>query len=419
MEIATGLQKPSDGRKFTISVNDETFSFLLIVLSVIIPITPILSKMIPVPVQLGIIVLWYVDIMLIKRRPIPGGMFALVLLIWVILNVLMKLIGISSAEYGNYFILLSFFDIIVKTIYIQAYYDERKKIKLIRCLQICIVLNVISNIYLGLTYNRIHFLIYWDSQQYSNLNVAMTEFYNMLAIFIGCDLYLISSERNKMWKNVEVISICLSLFFLLSFEPRTIAVTMMIMTVMAVILSKESSQLNRIVILLVIFLLLLIILIIAKDYVISLFPERIALRLRAVFDISDKGIEGTEFLGRFTLIRNSIRTFLNSPRNFLIGIGYHLGRDYYDLVGQHSVITDYLAWYGCIGLAMIVYILRSIKFYMNRFACDVRSKRFASLFSIVFIIASLISNTFRPQVAATAILLVSLCISVSNRVKEY
>ena len=154
-----------------------------------------------------------------------------------------------------------------------------------------------------------------------------------------------------------------------------------------------------------------------SDFV-RLLPERIAYRVEAIMNFSSRSFWGDTYLSRFTLIENSLKTFVATPKNFLIGIGYHLGQEYYDRVGQHSLITDYLAWYGCIGLFMFYYIMASIRKLLIG-SCDGKvEKIFANSIFAVYFFSSIMSNAFRPEVSVTAILMLSLCVSIFSCTKK-
>lgn len=83
-----------------------------------------------------------------------------------------------------------------------------------------------------------------------------------------------------------------------------------------------------------------VIMFVVGDIIVEIIPERVAERLQAMLDLIKGEGDGSDsiYLARFGLNRISINTWLSSAKSTLFGVGNHLGRDHYDLIGQHSFI---------------------------------------------------------------------------------
>lgn len=382
------------------------FNKIVLFVTVLISVTPILNQQFSKIIWSILIALWYIVVACERRNQrFHYFSFSCLILIWILWEITLKVFGFSSASIGNYFLLITFFDMIIKSLYVQQYYSNKEKRILLRLIQIIIAVNIISNIYVGYIYSNIHYYVYFYPEQYLNLNVAQTEFYNMLAFFIGANFFLVQKEKNKICKVFDVFLIILSYYFILNFETRTTSLIMSFILILLIIINRNPSKLRKILKTILFITFFSSIFLIEFDFIIRYLPERVAVRISAV--INHDTFINSEYTSRVGLFFNGVRTMFSSLPNFIFGVGNHLGSDYSSIIGQHSLISDYMAKYGLLGLLFLLYFFSSIK----KVFCNLKTNHFVSEYNkiviFVFIIISFLSNSFRSETAVVVFLILS------------
>ena len=124
----------------TVKQNNKVNLWLTII-SVFLIVTPYFNRNFPVSVWCGIIALWYFDVLLHKRGQKNINNPIAVLLLWFGWCFALRLIGYSSAAWGNYFLLLSSIDMIIKSLYIYKNYTPKEKEIVLRSIQVVMLRN--------------------------------------------------------------------------------------------------------------------------------------------------------------------------------------------------------------------------------------------------------------------------------------
>jgi hypothetical protein len=143
-----------------------------------------------------------------------------------------------------------------------------------------------------------------------------------------------------------------------------------------------------------------------ESFLFKILPERVVLRYKAVLNFQRNVDNG--FLTRLYLSVNSIKTQFSSAKSFLFGIGNHLGEDSMWRIGQHSLITDFMAKYGCIGITFLVYFFSYIKKKYKCYSMDVKENALVVTTWIIFLIMSVMTNSFRAENGISCFLLLSV-----------
>lgn len=382
---------------------------MLVLASVIIAVTPELNKSFPKVMWIVINLLWYFEVFLFEHHQVKfaAKTFAFGILFWIIYETVLSIIGFSSASIGNYHIQFCFFDLLIKALYAKQFYSTKQKSFLFRAIQLVVIINVIQNIYISNLFPNIQNAIYQHPEVGDGLNIAMTEFYNMLAFFIGVNFLAFYIEEKMVWKVFDISAIVLCYYFMLTCTTRATSLTMSVVLLVSVWylhkLGYRKVSPGPIVCLIVLFCFLSYFM----DDIINMLPDRVAVRYMTL--AGDSGGD-TATLSRFELIGNSIRTFFANP---VFGIGYHLGNDYFSLVGQHSLITDYLAWFGIFGAIFLIFFFRSLYRLLPKGCNSIFLTRYSRYLILVFCIYSVLSNTFRPENSVSAFLMLS-CLSCTK-----
>jgi hypothetical protein len=379
---------------------------VLLLLSAVYAVIPDLRKFIPVSVLLGCSVIWYFEAFGLERHSSKFAYKSILVavVLWMAYDFLLLLLGISTASIGNYYLRISYFDIIVKAFYLKQYYTEKQKDFVFRCLQFTVMWYAIANIQLASVDENIHEMIYIDSDLDKDQFVAGTQFYNLLAFFIGLNAIHVFTENSSFWKYISLLSIVISYWFMLTVDSRATSLTISIVLIAIAFIVKARVNGKPLGLIFLVFAGLCIIVLFYWNEIVAMLPHRVAIRYLAV-----SGMKGgdTDTLGRTTLILHSLKTFVTYP---LWGIGYHLDSSYLKVVGQHSLITDYMAWYGMVGVLFLVYYFRYLFLRIPFGFKNETIRKFVQSLVVIYIIASILQNTFNASIAISAFLMTAcLC----------
>lgn len=393
------------------------YNALLIIMTVIVMISPEGAANGSLALKGTLLLLWYADSFLYihGKGRFKGLNFSVVLVFFFLFQLLYEFLEISSVAIGNYVGIWIFFDLIIKALYVKQYYDEGLKRALIRVFQIVISINIIWNIYIGNVREDIHLDIIANPQDYVGMNVATTTFYNMLAFFIGFNVLLILKEQKVKSRLIDLAAIVLSYWFMFSFTPRLTAVFISIVLILLILLFHVKKKVYRV--LLGIGLVIVIVFMFTNmiEVIINLLPERIALRVQALILVDNN--MGSDYLSRFDLAFTSLKTFTSSIHNFMFGAGYHFGKEYTKMIGQHSLIPDYLAAYGCVGLIFVCYFFYKLKKLLLVNVTSDFNKNAIHVFLFGFLLISLMSRAFVPEIAFGTVMLLVLAVDYKEEMK--
>lgn len=393
----------------------EKYNCLLILFSVVIALTPDLNRYFSKTVWIIVIILWYADIFFRKayEKSIVVSPLFLGLIIGLSVDIALKLVGYSSAEIGNYYIKIAFVDMLIKACYVNSHYSNKSKMFIFRFVEIYMGFLVIVNIYNGLTIPSVHYYIYFFPEKYLGKNIAMTEFFDCCAFFSGVVFYRALYEKRRAYRFFDYTILIITIYFLLSFEPRTTAIVLAFVFIIINYLCFLKKTTTRLFVAMALIFVAFGIMTLGRDLLISIMPDRVSIRLSSVFNyVSDVGnADSSDYLSRFRLFFTSIKTFTSNLKNFVFGVGYHLGGEYDTIIGQHSFIVDSLAAYGCIGFLYIVTVYRYIRKELLK-----DNKRIIKNALIVLLISAFLSNPIRPEIAS-CVLLLPVCSEIVLRKK--
>lgn len=371
----------------------EKVHMILIYVAALIALSPDLRK--STSLWAAVLLLWYLLLPVLhlgKRRLSIVPVFPLLLFAWFLYLLFLEFVGFSSSAFGNYFRILAAFDLLIKTMYIRKYFSDTTKVFLYRMLLFTIIAIILRNISTGAAHYGVNVsgLIYELSD---SENIASTMFYNMLAFLIGILFCVLRYERT-FFKALSILLIALSYYFMLRINPRAIAMLLSLLLIFLDIVMLHKQSFQWYIVCIVITLFCAAVLINFPEEIILLFPPRIQIRLNTILAILSRSDAGMR-LGRLELMKTSLRTWLSSPKNFLIGVGYYPGMNYISIVGQHTMIADYLAFFGCIGGGFLLLFFRNIK--KNLFSAGgQKSNVYLRLGGNIFFAFLMISFTSQP-----------------------
>ena len=391
----------TNSKKANIFSFAKLFNGLLLIASIIIAVVPDLNRYFPKSIWTIILVAWYLSffyLLLAKQASLKIRTFLLSLFAFFGLQLFYRVVGYSSASIGNYFLMIVHYDLIIKSLFVLENYCYRNRVLIWRLLQTIILILIVLNIYWGLVLDRPHFLIFYYPESYVGKNIAQTEFYNMLVFYVGICLFSLFRAKRIVQKLFDIFCIITALYFIVFFETR---VTCLFFSLLALFLGFACSLkklTSRIAVMIVTISVVSLFVLYLGSSLPSFLPERVAVRMEAIADSIYGGSEESEYLQRFKLVGNSLSTFLASPINMIFGTGYHLGDEYYGIIGQHSFFTDVLVAYGTIGFILLLFYLTSLfQIFTSKNNGDVLSIRYFSYMFFVFVLVSIFSNSFTPQ----------------------
>lgn len=378
---------------------------IIVLLTMVVVIAPQWASSTSLYLKSVLMVVWYIDSFFcaFKKGRFKGLNFTVALAFFFLLQLFYSFCGLSNVTASNYLEMWCFFDMIIKALYVKQYYNTNLKKVMVRIAQIMVMINTVWNCYIGTIYEGIHLDIFSNSMEYKGMYIATTAYYNFLAFFIGLNVVLLFKERKVGLRILDVSAIGLSYYFMLNYSPRTTALFISLVLVILLLILHIKTKAYRVLLGLLLVFIVFFMFTSFQTLIFDLLPERIELRVAALFSAGDNA--GTSYLERFELVQTSLNTFTNSFKNFLFGGGYYLGSEYMNIIGQHSLITDYLAAYGCIGLFFLVYFFRKLKRSFNANLSDDSDRTVVRIFIFGLLVISLMSKSFVPEIACGAIFL--------------
>lgn len=387
---------------------------IITLISYVIYITPLLSTEVPKSIWVILVLFSYLlSLNDLFRKGTYNKKIICLSAIWILFIVFYYIIGFSSAAVGNYFLILVSFDIIFKSIYIKNVFSPKEKKFVFTVIEIIILFLTIYNLYTWVLEPSSfdNFTFYPDKYLGTN-KIYSSHSYIFLAYFSNWCLFNFFRNSKGAFKIIDlaVFLSCVVVLFLIN--PRMNAIIIFLLFFVFNILNISKKKTYK---LLAVFILIiaLAVLLIYSDYIRSLLPERLAVRLDSLLSLfhgNGYSYDEGSLESRFTLSLNSLKTFVSSFRNFIFGVGWHLGSQYYDLIGQHNLILDNFAFYGVFSL-LFIYIFFVL--YRKEYVKEGKSvywNNYLNFSFYSFLLLSLISNHFYPDPMIAIFIMPSLLI---------
>ncbi len=404
---------------------------LLTILMVVWLITPYFYRNVPLIVGLILIVIWiFIAGLSTMNKEIRIPKYFMYSFIYLGIILSYRILGLSSAAWGNYVKLIIFFFFSWVYFYYKKNMDTRKQTQLINIGIFISIINVWSNIYLLYLYPNASVELNFSRMFYNtNVGGTMFSFYSVLLVV----LFLVTNSdlKNKKIKLLYILSM-ISLFIYILQAARSISIFVLLVAISLYFYNKLSVIKNRvervlykvfIIMLSFIFLINLVnILIILNNYI---GIDRITVRINAIIaTLSGGGSEqAVSLLSRLQLYELSITTFFSSIENFIFGVGYHTteqlstGWLFNIGVGNHSEVLDIAARYGLIGLLPIFMFLHRFFRYVQ-YDIQIKDIYNFKLIGIIFLIYSILNNSFDPSLGVLVFLIIPLYFTRMENIKE-
>jgi hypothetical protein len=374
-----------------------------------IALTPKLGATFPAYISLFIAGLWCVDALFSLKFKISRDGLTLTSIMLLLFVVLYKILGISSAELGNYCTFISIIIIIWMMVYIKTNYSDDQKTFIFNFCNIIMEINVLINIFMFYNLSRFTRWSYVSASkmtEYVKLyNLGSTSFTTAALLFtcINIVMFIVSSKKTK-----HVICLISGAFYLIVCAGRATNLLLLLAFISLVLVySKEKT--SRMAPLIILF--VAIILLAFSDQVLTalanIMPsERIAVRLNAISSFIQDEETNTSYMNRIEIIVLDFQTWLKSPMSFFFGIGDHrylagnLSDIYQIGISGHSDYFDFLAKYGILGFTLLNTLFVRLFLFVRQ--TSEYSRKWASLACcvvLVFVLRSLVGGIFSLNIA--------------------
>ena len=388
------------------------FIFVLTCIYGLIVLTPISAEIVPQIVLPAFVVLWLVLALLFTSDKTKYKSSLLIrFLLLTLLLVGYKYTGFSSAQWGIVFIQICFYSTFLLFFLYKKYLLNFNN-KLFAIIIICIVLNLISNIYIGNIYEDISSMMYDETYRESmegKLNVGGTPFNTfMLLVYFICILLFLNDRRRKVRIIILLVAL-LDVYYLMFYGHRgSIVTTLVIFTILFPIFRLSTvSKTTKILSLFFIVIIALFAYIFYDDilnWIIANSSERLAYRFEDLKSSSKSGLTEDSFSGRLSLALMSLGTFFRSITSLFFGIGDHRWEDFgWNAIksigiGGHSQICDTLARYGLLGTTLIYGLFSSFYRELKKMTGSTYVQKQVKFIFIFFIFLSITKETFLPDI---------------------
>lgn len=406
----------------------KNINILLLCFFCVASITPIVSVSIPVYVLPVVYILWFITAAICGNFVFNSKITCLGLvglgLCWAY-----KILGISSAEIGNYFYTTVFYTMPICMLYVDKNYTIKQKQFLSIVIVIVFFLSILSNIFF---FNNIGNYTDWsytaaqkDTDIVKNFNLGDTSFTVASMVFAGV-LTILTLLGKKIMRVLFFIGLIIVVYYNLVCAGRASVVLLLAIMEICLLLVyiNNGFYIKRA---LSIIIPSVIILFLLGGPLFHFFGDvigndRLAVRMHALgvfFEGGDTANEET--LGRGELSFLSIHTWLRNPITFLFGIGDHryeagfIEQVYSIGIGGHSSFFDTLARYGLIGFSIWFGLFVNVFKYMKHIAKDRVVGDLLYVACVVAFARSFMGGVFHAPFAVMTFLLLPFSVTLLNK----
>ena len=338
-------------------------------------------------------------------------------LIW---GFLYKFLSISDG-FGTIILHMQFFFCILLMLLIPTTLSSHHWLKILAVILLVVCLNILDNIRLCNIYPEIASAVNRSMEMTEligkRINIGGSTWYNgVFFFFMVCFFAFLNVER-KIYRYILLGCAILAGLFIFGYCLKASVILFTVMSAVLLYFAKRSgNNTTYMIVLFVIFSIVYLVVETYSDEIINFIlsyinDKRLAIRLVALVDTENENAEiGVSTVeARVNLWMLSLKTWLDNPVTFLLGIGDHSPSYRIDGlgIGHHSDFFDIPARYGLIGLLLMYKILRlSCKRILSFFD----KKYHFQLYIIfgIFILFGFSKAVFNPSVGCPLFLLLPL-----------
>lgn len=331
------------------------------------------------------------------------------IILYLLIETIYKLFGISSASIDFYFTTVKFFWFYISFFPVKKYLSYSQKIVIIIVSGICFSYTLLTNITYSQTYD--HYISMY--QRVSESNAANTAYTSMTMLIVGCLYSKLFDIKNIALKIVCLVGVVFGGYYLIFIAERGIAFLLTIMLLILITINVKSITNGRIIIISFAFVVFFFFvelggLSLVLNALSGLLPERLAQRVLWIDNVLNGGSTMTSsgtLSSRLNLSLVSIRTFFSNLGNFFLGVGDH--RNSYDLIGNHCQWIDVFARYGILcGILLNLLMYRLFKSERGYYQINDYNYRMYSCLFLVFYLRGLLGNVIAPAIGAALFVII-------------
>ena len=398
--------------------------FLLLILSIMIIIceTPYLSRNMSTTV-VELLMVAFLVLFFIGKHTLKAEFAKTVacVALYILLELVYKFTGISSAGIGYYFATIKFLFIFLAMACVGPLLNKRQQLFLLLLSIAGMIGNMASNVIIYSGMNPSAYVVYYLRGGQST-NAADTAFSTAVMLLMGAFFLIFLHANNKWLKIGSMAGVIYCLYFLIFISQRGTTFFLGIMMLLVILTFQVSSR--RLLFVLVI--LSVFVFWLALGGIVPLLTwlstllksERIDFKIDYIIRFFQTGsIEeaGGSLTGRFDLIMTSVHTFLGSMRSFFLGVGDH--RDSTYLVGNHSQFVDTFARYGILGGVVFIRLLSQMRNTIIKISAVFENNSLHRQMIVMyafFVIRTFLGNTFVGSIGTQLFITVPLMVSLLN-----
>lgn len=406
--------------RFSVLIN-----MLLTIVFFLITVTPYLARSANQFVMFPLILLWIISALFIDSKAYKSKVFYSWMLLW-LYQILYRLIGFSQLPINNFVVRLYIFATPFLCYFILKEYNYKELKKLSHLLLFIVAANIVSNVLLGEQDTDVFNST--NSFDSPSNNAGGTMFVAACLFAAGSFFLLVKNYRPFIIKVLGILLLSLSIYYIAILNSRATAFFLFILLILGLIISDRfnknlSFKQGSLMLAISVVLLVLVPIVLPSLSGSSLISDRISIRIDDVVSALNGNLSpgGTGSFGvRIYLAQVSLNTFTQSIFTFIFGIGenFHNADNLFDLVrggvGQHSEFIDVLARYGALGGFLTYYSVYQLFDSIKTQLLNTNMVGGFKVLFLVFILYSILNNSFQPEIFMVAFLLFPAYLKVSN-----
>ena len=405
------------------STNGSRIFCIALITVAIVGFTPI----IPVAIGYPAVTLFALIAILPKLsrfRRYPNSLLATCICLYLLWGFVLSLLHISDG-YGTIIQQMQFLFCILLMILIPTILSKRHRAWIMALMLLVVCFNIVDNIRLCILYPEIAAAVNRSMDMVEligiKINIGGSGWYNGVTFFFTVCFFAFLNVERRLYRYTMLGCLILSGLFLLGFCLKASVIVFTLMAAILLYLAKRYGK-NTAYLMVIAFVFIMgyIVVDLYSDEIVifiadNIKSKRLAIRLIALVDADNEEAEVGTVNGRVSLWMLSLKTWLDNPINFFMGIGDHSPKYRIDGmgIGYHSAFFDLPARYGLMGLLLMYNILR---FGFKRVLYFFDKKYYSQVYVIfgMFILFGFTKSVFTPSVGCSIFLLLPLSSFIFN-----
>lgn len=369
-------------------------------------------------------VLMFTVIKLISTGTVSKQQFFM--LAYFIFILIYRVIGVSTAAWGNYYMLFITFWYIFPLQYYMEHMPLQEKKFIINYTFIVILANGVYNLLLNFWHRGISAEINFTTK-FNKYNVWGTDYIQNVVLLVGvwfiCCFICYKKRKVLSYASWYLIFVCMCIYMLVT--ARTTSILLFaLMFVFLYFLFMKNKKIRLLEMCLLTFIAILT-LFFMKDVMLLMarltsFNAHVSDAFMALAHAgADNFTDESSLSIRFNLYLMSINTFMNSWKNVLLGVGYHSMENTLEYgIGNHSQIVDDIARYGLGGgLLMVTFCISYIGYLRKKIVYKMEDKRAVyALYGAyaLLLVMSILNNAYKPMTGLVMLFIYPLLINIKG-----